>query len=274
MSDGRTRGLRDFGIRTLSAALLGGVVLAVLFFGGTWGLAAAVAVIAALAATELYALARRERRLPNEMFGITAVVAMPLVAARWGGSGLAAVISALIVASLVWHVLFRQVRLSDTAVTVFGAAYVGFTLSHVVLIRQLDGGTMLTLTMILGIWANDVAAYLVGSTVGKRPLAARISPRKTWEGLAGGTAGTVAVWLLVGPLAETGLSVSTLLLIGLVSSLAAVFGDLAESRFKREASVKDSGTLLPGHGGFLDRFDSFIVVSIVTYYLLVMAGVQ
>lgn len=266
--------LKDFAVRTASAVLLGAAILAVLFFGRVVGLAAAVAVVAVLASAELYRLARREHRLPNEVFGLVAVAAMPFAAAVAGASGLAAVVSALVVASLVWHVAFAQVRLSDTAVTVFGAVYVGFSLSHLVLIRQLDSGTLIALTMIVSVWANDVLAYLVGSTMGRRRLAPRISPRKTVEGLVAGTVATVVVWLAAGPLAGLALRWQWLLALGLGASAGAVFGDLAESRIKREVAAKDSGRLLPGHGGFLDRFDGFIVICVVTYYLLRLAGVR
>jgi phosphatidate cytidylyltransferase len=258
----------------MSALVLGAVILGVLFFGGVLGLAAAVAVVAALCASEFYALARRESRLPNEIFGLIAVIAMPPAAAAYGQSGLNAVVAALIIASLAWHVFFRQVRLTDTAITVFGAIYVGFTLAHLVLIRQMDNGTLIALTMIISIWANDVFAYIVGSAFGKHRLAPTISPKKTVEGLIAGSAATIAVWAVMGVAGDLGLTVAWLIVIGMGVSVGAVVGDLAESRIKREATVKDSGRLLPGHGGFLDRFDGFILICIVTYYLLILAGVQ
>jgi len=267
-------GLKDFAVRTASALVLGAVILGVLFFGGVWGLAIATSAIAALCVAELYALARRESRLPNEVFGLAAVAAMPLAAAAYGPAGLTAVVGVLIVASLAWHVLFRQVRLTDTAVTVFGAIYVGFTLAHLVLIRQLDGGTLIALTMIISVWVNDVFAYIVGSAFGRHRLAPSISPNKTVEGLVAGSVATVAVWVLMGLFADLALPAGWLVALGLGASVGGVVGDLAESRIKREAEVKDSGRLLPGHGGFLDRFDGFIVICVVTYYLLVLAGVQ
>lgn len=271
----KSRGsLKDFAVRTATALLLGAAMLGVLFFGDVWGLAIAVAVIAAVCAAEFYALTRREARLPNEIFGLIAVVAMPLAAAAFGPSGLTAVVGALMIASLAWHVFFRQVRLTDTAVTVFGAVYVGFALAHFVLIRKLDNGTLIALTMILSVWINDVFAYIVGSAVGRHRLAPTISPNKTVEGLAAGSVATIAVWLVMGLVADLGLSTGWLVAVGLAASVAAVVGDLAESRIKREVGVKDSGRTLPGHGGFLDRFDSFILICIVTYYLLVLAGVK
>ncbi|MBN2404302.1 MAG: phosphatidate cytidylyltransferase [Coriobacteriia bacterium] len=266
------KGLSALLIRTGTAALIGAAFLAAILFGKTMGLAVLISMVATFAVAEFFAMSRRERRLPNELFGWAAVAAMPFSAAAFGAFGLTAVVSILVIASLLWHLLFRQVRTTDTAITVFGAVYVGFTLSHFVLIRQLDAGTVLALATIFSVWANDVFAYLVGSAVGRHKMAPRISPNKSWEGFVAGTVFTVGVWVAVYFLATTGLSLGSHITVGVAVSLAAVVGDLAESRLKREAGLKDSGTGLPGHGGFLDRFDSLTLVSIVTYYMLLIGG--
>lgn len=266
------RGLSALLVRMTTAVVIGAAFLAAILFGKYAGLAVVISIVATLAVAEFFALSRRERRLPNEIFGWAAVAAMPFAAASYGAFGLTAVVSILIVASLVWHLLFRQVRATDTAITVFGAVYVGFTLSHFVLIRQLDAGTELALATIFSVWANDVFAYLVGSTIGRHKMAPRISPNKSWEGFLAGTVFTIGVWVAVYYLASTGLSLGSHIMVGIAASVAAVVGDLAESRLKREAGVKDSGRGLPGHGGFLDRFDSLTLVSIVTYYMLLVGG--
>lgn len=268
------RGLSGLALRTATAALLGAVMLAVVIWGRAIGLGVLMGAIAGLASAEFYGMARREHRLPNEVFGVAAAAAMPVAAALWGRVGLTAVATALIAASLAWHVAFRQVRVVDTAATVFGAMYVGFMLGHLVLVRQLDFGTELTLAVILSVWANDVFAYLIGSSVGRHKMAPNISPHKSWEGFVAGTLGTVLVWVGVYFVSDPPISLIWLVAVGVALSMAAVIGDLAESRFKREAGIKDSGTLLPGHGGALDRFDSMILVSVVAYYFLVWAGVQ
>lgn len=270
----RQRPLDDFWLRTASALAIGVAFLVAIFFGGSLGLAVVVAIVGALAATELFALLRREHRLPNEVFGVAAVLAMPFAAATHGLSGLGATFGALIVASLSWHLAFPRVRASDTAATVFGAAYLGFSLAHLVLIRRLDAGTELVLATVVSVWVNDIFAYLVGSTLGRHKLAPAISPRKSWEGFIAGTVFTTAVWVIVGLIADVGLPLGAMAVVGLAASGAAVLGDLVESRLKREAEVKDSGRLLPGHGGFLDRFDSMVVVSIVAYYALIAAGAR
>lgn len=268
MADSKRSGLISFVIRTATAAVYAGVMLAAIIWGRPLGLGIVLSAAGMLAVREFYAITRREHRLPNELGGVLAVGAMPVAAALHGWLGLMSTVTVLAVAALAWHVAFRQVRTTDTAVTVFGALYVGFALSFFVLLRKLPDGTILALATIASVWANDVFAYLVGSTMGRHKMAPRISPNKSWEGFAAGTAFTMLVWFLTGLVVDIGLSNAWLLLVGLCVSLASVLGDLFESRIKREAGVKDSGTLLPGHGGFLDRFDSLILVSIVAYHLL------
>lgn len=277
-------------VRVVVAIAYGLVVLAAVLWGGTLGVAVLYSVIATVAVVEFYEITRREHRLPNEVFGAVAVAAMPLAAALADLRGLATVTAALVVTALLWHLTFRKVRTSDTAVTVFGAVYVGFTLSHLVLLRRLplDGiageglfapQVLLLLAVVVSVWANDSFAYIVGSTLGRHHMAPEISPNKSWEGFAAGTVFTVAVWLITYYLVRERVPAWPLTLgwhaaIGVAVSIATVTGDLFESRLKREAGVKDSGKLLPGHGGFLDRHDSLILVSVVAYWMIVWAGAR
>jgi phosphatidate cytidylyltransferase len=124
------------------------------------------------------------------------------------------------------------------------------------LAAALDGGRGWLLAVVLTVWAADTGAYAVGRSVGRRPFAPHISPSKTWEGTIGGVAsGAIAAAVLV---AGLGASPVVGALLGIVVAVAAVIGDLAESVLKRAAGVKDSGTLIPGHGGMLDRVDSLL----------------
>jgi phosphatidate cytidylyltransferase len=280
---------RDFAIRAATALAMGTVVVAAALWGGLYAWALVVSLIATFAVSEYYAMTRTERRKPNEVFGMVAVAIMPFAAAIYetgflakgsataaesGAIGLAAVTAGLLVVSLIWHLLFRQVTTADTAATVFGAVYVGFSLAHLVLIKGLDSGTELVLAMIVSVWANDTFAYLIGGSVGRHKMAPRISPKKTWEGFAAGTLATIAVWVGAYFMIRPTAGLWWYVVIGAAVSVAAVCGDLAESRLKREAGVKDSGRFLPGHGGFLDRFDSMILVAVVTYYLLILGGAR
>jgi phosphatidate cytidylyltransferase len=264
-------------IRVLTAIVYGGAFIAAIWFGPL-PLGVFVGLIAGLAAAEFFSITRREHRLPNEVVGVVAAAAMPISAALWGMAGLASVATALLAASLVWHALVMRSRTADTALTVFGALYTGFALSYVVLIRQFgDAGTtglVLTFAVLLSVWANDSLAYFVGSTLGRHKMAPRISPKKSWEGFAGGMVGTLAVWTVLPFLQWKTIELPWSLLTGVAVGLAVVIGDLAESRFKREAGIKDSGRLLPGHGGFLDRHDSLILVSLVAWWMLWWGGIR
>jgi phosphatidate cytidylyltransferase len=284
------RALRDFTVRAVTAIVMGAVLVVADLWGGMLAWAVVVAVVAAMCASEFYAIMRTERRKANEVFGVLAAALMPIATALYatralvgtgasssselGAVGLTAVTGGLILAALLWNIMFRQVRASDTMATVFGALYTGFMLSHLVLLRALDSGAELVLITLASVWAMDVLAYLVGSWIGKRPLAPHISPKKSWEGLIAGAAGTIAVWGVGWTLLRPPLPLWWFLMTGLVVAIAALFGDLAESRLKREVQVKDSGSLLPGHGGFLDRFDSMLMVAVVVYYMLLFGGAR
>jgi phosphatidate cytidylyltransferase len=285
--------LKGFFVRTLTALALGIILLAADLFGGVLGWAVVIAVLAALCASEFYQVMRTEHHRANEVFGVLASAIMPIAAAIYatrvatgtpglaagassaselGAVGLTAVVGGLILAALVWNIAFRRVKGTDTATTVFGAMYAGFTLSHLVLVRALDSGAEIIVIILASVWAMDVFAYFVGSAFGTHRLAPHISPKKTWEGFAAGMVGTVAAWTIGWYLIHTSLPLWWFVVTGIVVAIAALLGDLAESRLKREMNVKDSGRLLPGHGGFLDRFDSLIVVSVVVYYLLLFGG--
>lgn len=231
-------------------------------------------VMAAVAAAEFYAMERADAKLPNELVGVACAAAMPLSAALWGMSGLTSVVTVLIAASLVWHTMFLRARTADTAITVFGAVYTGFMLGYLPLVRQLESGLVISLALIISVWANDVFAYFFGSLMGRHRLAPKISPKKSWEGFIAGIIGTVAVWALLPFCPASGLSTPQALLAGLAVAISATIGDLTESRMKREAGVKDSGHSLPGHGGFLDRLDSLILASLVAYWVLNWTGVR
>jgi len=271
-------------VRVATAAVYATVMLSAIWFNeiptlsgyGPLLLAIVVSVLAGFSATEFYALERRESRLPNETFGVAAAILMPIFASVWGLSGLSAIVTALIAASLVWHVVFVRVRTTDTATTVFGAVYTGFLLGYLVLIvRDFTFGRDLAFAVVLGVWANDSLAYLIGSTLGRHKMMPRISPKKSWEGFIAGALGTLVVWVGLALLfPKVGVSLPLAIATGIVVGASVVIGDLFESRMKREAGVKDSGTALPGHGGFLDRLDSLILVGLLAYWILHWGGVR
>lgn len=168
---------------------------------------------------------------------------------------------------LIYSVLRKnQFHIEHVALTVVGALYIGFGFSYMAATRNLPDGLMLTILVILGIWATDSGAYFVGKAIGKNKLWPQISPNKTVEGSLGGLAASVLVVLVVNALLGS-LSLAQVFGIALVAGIAGQLGDLVESGFKRHFGVKDSGQLIPGHGGVLDRFDSFLLVFPVLHLL-------
>ena len=158
--------------------------------------------------------------------------------------------------------------ISNFAVTLFGILYIGFLLSHISLIRNLTDGKQWALFLIATVWAGDVSAFLSGSRFGRHKLYPRISPKKTYEGLIGGILGSIIVALaftrLFLPRFDVGLCILLATGLGILGQL----GDFTESMLKRSAQVKDSGSLIPGHGGMLDRLDSFLFSAPFLYYVL------
>jgi phosphatidate cytidylyltransferase len=267
------------------------LALALVYLGG-WPLALFIAVIAAAGAGEFYRLAAargiRAFVLPGAFLAavpvlLAAATESPAFAATW--SWRVFVATTLIVATAA--IFLRGVAgapLAVTAVTVFGALFTGGTLAYAIFLREMNVpafdtaaerwvGPVLVLFPLVMTWMSDTAAYFGGRTFGRRKLIPSVSPGKTVEGALWGVAGTVitgavyAHFVLAG---VAGLPVGLVFgaLAGLIVSPVAQLGDLAESLLKREAGVKDSGALLPGHGGVLDRFDSLFFTIPVTYWLL------
>lgn len=156
----------------------------------------------------------------------------------------------------------------DTAVLAFGIFYVAWLVGHMILIRHLHAGAFLIFFLFLVTWANDTGAYFVGSFRGRSAMAPRISPGKTWEGAFGGIVASLAAALACRAWFLPTLTSAEALGFGLLVGVMAPLGDLAESIMKRSAGVKDSGRIIPGHGGILDRIDSLIFTTPAFYYYL------
>ncbi|MCG3203568.1 MAG: Phosphatidate cytidylyltransferase [Elusimicrobia bacterium] len=166
--------------------------------------------------------------------------------------------------------------------TICGVVFFGLFLGHFLLLRDLrmtlgEGdvlvGREVTLFLIFVIWSVDTGAWLVGKWIGRNPLAPRISPKKSWEGAIGGTLMACAVgWFLREAILKTAMGPIEAVVYSLVIAIAAQFSDLIESLMKRSFGAKDSSQLLPGHGGILDRFDSFVFAAPFYYYVLIGTG--
>ncbi len=259
--------MSPFVSRLAVAAILLPIVLGVVWLGGWWLFGLAV-VGGVLALHELYAMARSLRPI---VLGGYAGLILTLLGAQLGGTTwlLAGILSTFVAALLVFFVSSaRQNVVSGFAVTLLGVAWVGGGLAHFMLVRDIPvDGRLLVFTILLTVFADDTAAFFVGRTIGRHRLAPAISPGKSVEGFVGGTLAGVAVSffaLYEQDVVSTGES----LLLGLVIALAATLGDLFESAVKRDLGVKDSGSLLGGHGGVLDRVDSLLWAGPAAYIAL------
>jgi phosphatidate cytidylyltransferase len=289
--------------RILFGVIAAPVAIAILLVGGA-PLAALLAVAAAIAAWEFFRLARAAGLTPLDNVGIIIAGLIPLLvharylelydpAGRVGPASLAALTLLAVLALTIWARGVGGQPLGAAAVTVFGAAYTGGMLSFGYAIRNheyafanasvslggralsIPSGGLLLLLPVFVTWASDIGAFATGRTLGRTRLIPSVSPGKTVEGAIGGLiASMIVAWVytrfLLGPSAHLGFRMNPggVLLFGAIVSGAAQIGDLAESLLKREAGVKDSSTLIPGHGGVLDRFDSLFFVMPVAYVLL------
>lgn len=230
---------------------------------------------AGISAGEFFYMLRSDAKLPNELLGIIGAVLYPASVWLFGVTGLLGVTMGLLLALLVWYVFWSRARVPDVGVSFFGAAYTGLLLCGIIMVRMalpFPWGGILVLLIFLSIWGNDAIAYVVGSRFGKHKLAPRISPKKSWEGLIAGLATSMLFWVVMTFIPGVVMTIPQALAFGLISGLMGVLGDLAESRIKRNSGFKDSGTIMPGHGGLLDRCDSLFLVSATSVILLTVGG--
>lgn len=282
--------------RRVAVAVVGiPAILGALYLGG-WFLGAVFALFAAVGASEFYAMARARGGRPFAAAGVVMAAGLVLLATAaprlddFAGAALALLVSAALVllGVSVWKRWPDAHPLDDTATTVFGALYTGGALAFVPLLRALPDtlgvetdpwrATAFVLLPLLTTWAGDSAAYFVGNAIGRTRLAPHASPGKTVEGALAGLVGSVAaagLLALWGPshFGGAALTVPIALGVGLALGAGAQVGDLAESVLKRDAGVKDSGALLPGHGGALDRLDSLLFAFPLAWLILRLPGV-
>lgn len=259
----------------ICTATIGASILVGSAWMGAWPFGLVVLVIALLGQVELYQLYAKS--------GVRAWIATGLLV----GAGLAMralvpnifLLTAIPVVGLVLWCTFTRTDqpLMRLGATLSGALYPTALLAFLTDLRVVPGfsdreALILTITVLVLVWASDVFAFFAGSFWGRRPLAPTISPGKTWEGFYGGVLGAFVVAIVLWYAVDMPLSILHIMILALVCTLSGAVGDLAESRFKRVAGVKDSGVLLPGHGGLLDRFDGIIVAAPLAYMYIVFVA--
>lgn len=285
--------LKNFIVRTLSGAVLLLVILGAMWVG-YYGFLALLLLITVGGVWEFYALCRAKGYEPQRGLGVAIAVALYLAGAMLSATlsdcntnlavngtfalvGICLFVAAIFMAAIAFFAEVFRNRTSpivNVATTLAGVGYVALPMALMTLIPTMLGGfdnpwrAIYFLFYLFLVWGNDVFAYLAGVTMGRHKMCERLSPKKSWEGFVGGVLGSLAV----GAVAATILGESYGIWMGLalIVSLASVVGDLVESMFKRDAGVKDSGNIIPGHGGILDRFDAFILSAPCAFVFLLI----
>lgn len=262
----------------VSAAAVFGPLFLVLFWVGGIPLLIGVCAVAAGGTWEYCQMQKKRGLQPWTGVGVAASLVWCLWL-NWFGDRfwlVPLVVILLVLITLATGNRDGRFRLADAETTFVGTCYVGLLPAFALLVRNFSGlepaesgARWFAVLVLLGIWSTDIFAYFAGRLWGKRHPFPRISPRKTGAGFAGGIVGAVAVMLAGGNVLEI-YSVPAGIFLGIVVGVVAMWGDLVESMIKRNAGVKDASALIPGHGGVLDRFDSFLFVYPVVYLYLRM----
>lgn len=265
-------------------ALIGAPIALAMIWYGDAAIATLASALAAIGAWEFYRIARASGSTPMMPLGVALAAGAPLLThahylgvIRFPTVALTLIVLVTIAAAL-WTRGVASKPLGAAATTLLGAAYTGGTLSYVYALRYFNyavgdtAGALVVIMPVVLTWASDIGAYFTGRLIGGAKLMPTVSPAKTVSGAIGALAATVAVaalfvHFLLKPYAQLAFTIPGLLAFGLTLSVTAQIGDLVESMFKREAGVKDSGSLFPGHGGVLDRLDSIFFVLPVAYAL-------
>jgi phosphatidate cytidylyltransferase len=252
--------------------LVAAAVFTVVYAPRLW-LSSAITLVTALALIEYERLgSMKAGDAVSRSVGVVAGGALPMAAHFHGASAMApALVCSVFIFFL--HGILGRLEIKDAAVGVTrraaGVLYIALPLSYLVLLSEVQEGRRWIIFLLAVTWANDTLAFMTGRTLGRHRLSPEISPGKTVEGALGGIAGGVVAAFVFGSYAETGVPVAALLVLSVAIGIIGIAGDLSESLLKRGAGVKDSGAILPGHGGVLDRIDSLIFPIPVVYYFVV-----
>ena len=267
-------------IRVLSIIILAPIVVTLIVLG-SYAWLATILVVGVLAGREFCLLMEKAGYRPSLLLGLLCIVLFILEGFRPAAGALRPLLAAGLLCTLAWTMSQeRKTAVADWSLTLAGAAYVGGLLAHFVLLRERPDGLWWLLLGMVAVWVGDGGAFLIGLTAGRHKLWPRLSPKKTWEGSVGGfvftilgVAGFVAAcrrWVPDTAVAQMGWAQAVLL--GALLGPLALGGDLVVSMFKRRAQVKDSGHLIPGHGGMLDRIDSLLLTIPLVYYWALFVG--
>lgn len=255
-------------MRELTALVLGPLAVWIVGWSHPWLFNAAVGAVSLLALYEFLVFGRRKGyEIPVFLCLFIALIILAAFVLDELSVEIGMYITLLVIpASYVFGRSSLEEALPSSAISVLATMYVGMLGGSLIRLRHdFDQGPNLVFFLLLVVWLGDAGAYYTGRQFGKHKLSPRISPKKTVEGLAGGTATSIITAMVIQMTFFGEFPLLHAILAGAVLSVAGVVGDLAESMWKRSAAVKDSGTLIPGHGGFLDRFDSVLFTAPILY---------
>ncbi|UMZ73400.1 phosphatidate cytidylyltransferase [Natranaerofaba carboxydovora] len=256
--------------RIISAIITIPLLLLVFYLGGIW-LFLLILLISIGGFNELEGiignLGNGESSKPNKFIGYMGIFLIYLAFFYQSFNLFILAITVVLLISVAFKLAyFPRSKFLVFSTTLFSIFYITWTFGFLISIRNLPNGFYFVLFLLFVIWATDTGAYFTGISLGKNKLAPEVSPKKSIEGSIGGLIIAVIVSLIIGM--SVGLSFVLSLLVGIIVSILSQLGDLMQSTLKRTANIKDSGNVIPGHGGLLDRFDSFLLAPSVFYVIL------
>lgn len=262
-------------LRIFSSFFIVSIILSGIYFGGVyWNVIVSIA--AMLSLLEFYKIQSTKHNLSSLLVLVSGAFILLGTSLDMSLTSILCTISCIVFIALFIEILKHQLRdesfaLENMGAVISGIAYIVLPWSFMIIIRGRELGFVVLLALFLCTWSCDVAAYFVGTTFGRTKLCDKVSPHKTWEGFWGGVfasfACSGALYFLF-----PSIPLFSLLLMGLLYGIAGQIGDLGESLLKREAGVKDAGVSIPGHGGFMDRFDSILINATLAFLILEIIG--
>ncbi|MHB8132935.1 MAG: phosphatidate cytidylyltransferase [Anaerolineaceae bacterium] len=261
--------------RIITALIITIVGVTFIFIGG-WPFVFFISIILAVASWEYWNMYRKGGYSPNAAVIFAAVVLLAIMRFQKGFEGGDIIITGAVLAAMAFHTISYELGQPNTSldfgITLGGILYIGWLGSYLISIRFLPDGLWWLLLTIPTVGISDGGAFLIGTRWGKNKIAPRLSPKKTWEGYLGGVIFGLIGGALLGALCHQNAPQITIfhgLILGAIVSFLTPLGDLGESMLKRQFDLKDSSNLLPGHGGFMDRIDSWLWAACLGYYTIV-----
>lgn len=263
-----------FRTRLISGIILLAITVAVVLFGGNL-LFFTLFAISLIGMMELYRIVKINKELPGILGYAAGIIFYLLLYFKLEQYQMMLFIFFLMTLMFSYVFAFPKYKTEQIAVAFLGLFYVNIMLSYIYQVRRLEDGALIVWLIFIGAWGSDTCAYCVGMLFGKHKIAPKLSPKKSLEGCIGGVVGAALLGVIYAliiqdKMVEITNPIFVFGVIGAASSVISQIGDMAASAIKRNHEIKDYGTLIPGHGGVLDRFDSIIFTAPIVYYLAVL----